>query len=138
MNIDIIYHILLSFVFGAVIGLERQLKGKVVGVRTTSLICTGTMLFIYLGTTLDGDKARVLGQVITGIGFLGAGSILAKEGKVSGLTSASVVWSVAAIGSAVGLGRYDLGAIMTITTIGILVGVQWFEDLFDKLTSKND
>lgn len=133
---DIFYRILLSVVFGSAIGLERQIKGKAAGVRTTSLICTGTMLFVYIGSSLDGDKSRILGQVISGIGFLGAGSIIAKEGRVSGLTSAAVVWMVAAIGSTVGFGKYDIAAIITLTTIMILIGIQWLEFLFDKIKPK--
>lgn len=133
MYIDILYKILFSVMFGAAIGLERQLKGKAAGVRTTSLICVGTMLFVHIGSGLDGDKSRVLGQIISGVGFLGAGSIISKQGRVSGLTSAAVVWMVAAIGSTVGLGKFGLAAVITLTTIIILIGIQWIEFLTKKM-----
>src|SRR3989338_6783655 len=98
---------------GMVIGIERQRHNKPIDVRTSVLICLGTMTFIYLGGLLGGEKdaTRVLGQVVTGIGFLGAGAIITRQGLVVGMTSASVVWVLAAIGAAIGFGQYAIGII---------------------------
>ncbi len=86
---------------GGVVGFERQVRGKPIGIRTSILICLSTYIFVRLGGTLYGtgvDPTRVLGQVVTGVGFLGAGVILAKGGSITGVTSAAVVWMLAAIG----------------------------------------
>lgn len=86
---------------GAIIGLERQLRGKPVGIRTSALITLGTYFFLSTAFMLEGnvvDPSRVVGQVITGIGFLGAGVMLAKDGAVVGVTSAATIWVLAAIG----------------------------------------
>ncbi|MBU1699708.1 MAG: MgtC/SapB family protein [Candidatus Eisenbacteria bacterium] len=115
---------------GTIIGLERQLRGKPAGVRTSCLICLGTAVFIHLGSGVassSSDPTRVLGQLVTGIGFLGAGVILAREGTVSGVTTAAVIWVLAAIGAAIGLGHL-LGAIaLSAVTVGILTGMESLE-----------
>ena len=99
-----------SVACGAIVGIERQLRGKAIGIRTAILICLATQVFIRLSTTvsIEGaivDPTRVMGQVVTGVGFLGAGVILAKGGAITGVTSAAVVWMLAAIGSTIGMGR---------------------------------
>ena len=102
-----------SVVCGAIVGLERQIRGKPAGVRTSILICLSTAVFIHLGvgaTSGVADPTRVLGQVVTGVGFLGAGVILTREDAVSGVTTAAVIWVLAATGAAIGLGNH-LGAI---------------------------
>jgi uncharacterized membrane protein YhiD involved in acid resistance len=86
---------------GGVIGIERQSRGKVAGVRTSILITLGTTMFVTLAASLQtegSDPTRVLGQVVTGIGFLGAGVILAREGRILGVTTASVIWVLAGLG----------------------------------------
>lgn len=120
-----------AFLCGGIIGLERQLRGKPAGIRTSILICLGTEVFVGLGHLLSfdhgGDPSRVLGQVVTGIGFLGAGVIMAREGLVHGVTSAAVIWVLAAIGSAIGLG-YEWGAIaLSIMTVVVLTGMELIE-----------
>ncbi len=119
----------LSVLCGVIVGIERELHKKPVDVRTSVLICLGTMLFIYLGEQLDGtkDSARVLGQVATGIGFLGAGAIITRQGIVLGLTSATVVWVLEAIGSAIGFGFYELGITVSVVTVAILSGLHFSE-----------
>lgn len=115
---------------GGFIGLERQLRGKAAGMRTSILICMGTLTFIQLGAIVQmpqGDPTRVLGQVITGIGFLGAGVIMTRGGTLAGVTSASVVWVLAAIGSAIGFERYSHAIILTIVTVAVLIGINWLE-----------
>jgi putative Mg2+ transporter-C (MgtC) family protein len=121
---------------GGIIGLERQLRGKAAGIRTSILICLGTELFVGLGSSFGGervDPTRVLGQVVTGIGFLGAGVILAREGAIVGVTSAAVIWVLAALGSLVGLGHLRASIILTLVTVGLLTGVELLESVFRRL-----
>lgn len=118
---------------GGLIGLERQLRGKPAGMRTSILICLGTHFFVLLGSgalPAHADPTRVLGQVVTGIGFLGAGVILAREGLVVGVTSAAVIWLLAAIGAMIGLGHLPAAVATSLTTVGILVGVEYLEKTF--------
>ncbi len=119
----------ISFLCGAIVGIERQLRGKPVGIRTSVLICLGTMAYIHLGQEVAGDKdmTRVLGQVVTGVGFLGAGVIMNKDGVVNGITSAAVVWLVAAIGAAIGFGYYGEAIALSIIDVLILTGTELLE-----------
>jgi putative Mg2+ transporter-C (MgtC) family protein len=121
---------------GGIVGLERQLRGKAAGIRTSILICLGTELFVGLGSSFSGDRVdptRVLGQVVTGIGFLGGGVILAREGVVVGVTSAAVIWVLAALGSLIGLGHMLAALILTLVTVGLLTGVELLESVFRRL-----
>lgn len=126
----------MALLCGGLVGLERQLRGKPAGMRTSSLVCLGTMMFVYLSQGMhdpNGDATRVLGQVVTGVGFLGAGVIMTRNGLVTGVTSAAVIWVLAAIGAAVGVGRFGAAFSVAIVTIGILVGVEWLEKAFVSL-----
>jgi putative Mg2+ transporter-C (MgtC) family protein len=99
---------------GGAIGMEREIKGKAAGLRTNILICVGSALLsdmsVRIGVLGDGtrigDPARIAAQIVTGVGFLGAGTILQARGTVTGLTSAATIWVVAALGIAVGAGFY--------------------------------
>ena len=115
---------------GAIVGLERQVRGKPAGVRTSILICLGTAVFIRLGASLAGpmaDPARVLGQLVTGVGFLGAGVMFSREGTVVGVTTAAVVWVLAATGAAIGFGLYAGALALALVTVVILVGIELLE-----------
>ena len=128
--------LVLSIFCGCIIGLERQIKGKPSGIRTSIFICLGTNIFISLGESKIGantDLTRVLGQVVTGIGFLGAGVIIAREGLILGITSASVIWILAGIGSMIGFGYFIEAIILSIATLFILVVVGIIENKFSKL-----
>ncbi len=105
-SVDFWIKIFVSVICGGIIGLERQIRGKPAGIRTSILICLGTEVFVSYGTSLpSGDQYRVLAQVVTGVGFLGAGLMISQEGTVRGVTSAAVIWVLAAIGSTIGLGH---------------------------------
>ncbi|MCP1338934.1 MgtC/SapB family protein [Idiomarina sp. M1R2S28] len=122
---------------GAIVGLERQIRGKPVGIRTAALIILGTYLFLVGGSSAvgeSGDPSRVIGQIITGIGFLGAGVMLARDGVVVGVTSAATIWALAAIGIAVGLGMYGVSIVLSLVIVGVLLGVDLLEDTFQSLT----
>jgi len=106
----------IAALLGAVIGLEREWSGKPAGLRTNMLICVGATLFTTISMTLaDGyvdfehanaDAARIAAQIVSGVGFLGAGTIIQSRGSVTGLTTAATMWVVAAIGMAVGVEAY--------------------------------
>ena len=125
---------------GLVIGLERQLRGKVVGVRTSILVCMSTALFVQLGQSLAGpaaDPSRVVGQVVTGVGFLGAGVILARGTQLIGVTTAAVIWMLAAIGSTIGFGYYLAALTLTGVATLVLVGGDGIEILLRRLTGRD-
>ncbi len=124
-------HLGTAMLCGGAIGLERQLRGKALGMRTSTLICVGTVVFVALGASFDpehADPTRVLGQIVTGIGFIGAGVILGREGKVLGLTTAAVIWLEAALGCLIGLGYLAAALVITAVTLGVLTGVEGFEN----------
>ena len=123
-----IYKLLLSFVLGGVIGLERHHKGQFAGMRTFSLICMGaTMAMLvsiyipqeYLGLK-NGDPGRIAAQVVSGVGFLGAGAIIQMKGSVRGLTTAAGMWMTASIGLAVGAGMYVVAVTASVLIILVL------------------
>ena len=131
-------HMGTAFLCGAAVGLERQLRGKVAGMRTSILITIGTSFFVALGSAMvpEGtDPTRVLGQVVTGIGFLGAGVILARGDRIVGVTTAAVIWVLAAIGSLIGAGHLKSAMVATLMTLLVLVGVEGLEKLILRKSS---
>jgi putative Mg2+ transporter-C (MgtC) family protein len=130
------YRVGVAVLCGGVIGLERQLRGKAAGIRTSILVCLGTEIFVALGAAFQGDRVdptRVLAQVVTGIGFLGGGVILARDGSILGVTSAAVIWVLAALGSLIGLGYLGAALVLTGVTVGVLIGVELLESFFRRL-----
>lgn len=128
--------IFVSILCGGIIGFERQIRGKPAGIRTSILICLGTQIFVSHGTSLaNGDQYRVLAQVVTGIGFLGAGLMISQEGTVRGVTSAAVIWVLAAIGATIGLGHPAEAIVLVLVTVGVLSGVEYMESSIRKLRS---
>jgi putative Mg2+ transporter-C (MgtC) family protein len=126
---------------GGIVGIERQLRGKAIGIRTGILICLATQVFVRLSITLDDsdvDPTRVIGQVVTGVGFLGAGVILARGGAITGVTSAAVVWMLAAIGSTIGVGRPLEALVLSLLVVGVLIGVRMLESAFKRLRGRYD
>lgn len=127
--------LLLATVLGGAIGLEREIAGKPAGLRTNILICVGAALFMHLsidvaqiGFSPDGhpygDTTRIAAQIVSGIGFLGAGAILHAHGAVVGLTTAATIWVVAAVGAAVGAGSYVAAVGTTTLMMLVLVGLR--------------
>ena len=119
--------IILATVFGAVIGIERELSGKSAGLRTNLLICLGAAVFTIISkqmtTDTEGSVTRIAAQIVTGVGFLGAGAIIQDRGGVHGLTTAATIWLVASIGMACGAGFYQLALITTLIAIAALIGL---------------
>ncbi len=113
---------------GGLIGIERERRGKAAGFRTNTLICLGSaiymfasdLLFLRLGIT-NTDPTRIAAQIVTGIGFLGAGTIIQSQGTVTGLTTAATIWVVAGIGVLIGAGFPLLGFLCTLLVLGTLV-----------------
>jgi len=128
-----IFRLLIALLVGGVVGLEREFKGKPAGIRTNILICVGSCLFmiisIEVARTASGiaDPGRIAAQVVTGVGFLCAGTIMRSRFTVSGLTTAATIWVLSALGVAIGAGYTLLAvagaAIITLT----LVAVRFFE-----------
>jgi putative Mg2+ transporter-C (MgtC) family protein len=111
-QIDALLRVLVAGFVGAVVGLERELAGKPAGVRTYALIAMGAAIFTAgaIAAFGPGDPAaRVAAQIVTGIGFIGAGTILHMRDRVVGLTTAAGIWAVAAVGLVIGAGLYVLG-----------------------------
>ena len=138
--------LLLAAVLGGLIGLERELKAKPAGLRTTILICVGATLFTELsldlallatrgGEALRADPARLAAQIIPGIGFIGAGAILHGRNKVSGLTTAATLWVVTAIGIGVGSGAYVEAIGATVMVLGTLLALGRLERLLRRRLS---
>lgn len=122
-QLDFLVRIVLAGILGAVIGYERQRVKKPAQVRDHVLVAMGACLFTVAGLAfLGGEASRVAANVVTGIGFLGAGAILREAGTVRGLTTAASIWAVAAVGLAVGVGLYVLAAAVTLGIFGLL----WF------------
>lgn len=133
-----------STVLGTLVGLERQMGRKPAGLRTHVLVCLGSTMFVLLtvhavrefgGQSLD--PTRIIHGVVTGVGFLGAGSILRQEGYVHGLTTAASIWMVAAIGTAVGVHAYLLATEGTVLALIILEGFRWLERFLATGSSRN-
>ena len=126
------YHVGVAFFCGGVIGLERQIRGKVAGMRTAILITLGTSFFVTESAAVmpaGVDPSRVLGQVVTGIGFLGAGVILARGDRIVGVTTAAVIWLLAAIGSLIGFGYLRAAMVGTLLALLVLIGMEGVERL---------
>lgn len=131
---DDLIAMLVSTVLGTVVGWERQVGRKPAGLRTHVLVCLGSTMFVLItrhavadigGPNLD--PTRIIHGVITGVGFLGAGSIMRQEGWVQGLTTAASIWMVAAIGVAVGVHAYVLAVIGTGLALVVLEVFRWVE-----------
>ena len=111
----------LSLFAGLVIGLERESKGKDAGISTHTLVIMGSMLFTFLSLNIEPDNTgRIAAQIVTGIGFLGAGLILKEGTTVRNLTTAASLWFAAAIGMSFGFGFYVVGIFSTLVTILVL------------------
>ncbi|MCD7930359.1 MAG: MgtC/SapB family protein [Tannerellaceae bacterium] len=132
-----IVRLFLSLLFGTIVGAERQLRRRDAGMRTFSLICMGSaaamLVSIWIPQIypdfLNGDPGRIAAQVLTGIGFLGAGAIIQSRGSIQGLTTAACIWVMAVIGLAVGAGMYAGAAVSTILTLFIFsLSKNWKKD----------
>ncbi len=132
LRLELLVQLVLAVILGGVIGLERELKGKPAGLRTNILISIGATLFTVLSMRMaaeKGDPGRVAAQILAGVGFIGAGTILHTRGAVTGLTSAATIWVVAAIGMALGTGAYVEAVGATALVMIVLTGLARIEKL---------
>jgi len=127
-----IIQILASLLAGAILGLEREYHSKPAGFRTIILISVSSCLFSILSTTMpSGD--RIASNIVTGIGFIGAGVVFKEGANVRGITSAAIIWMAAAIGMCIGFGHYVLGAFVVALVLLVMVALFKFERIFDNL-----
>lgn len=142
MGPDDLLKVLLAIAAGGVIGLEREFRDKAAGFRTMIFICLGSALFTIFsielskGTDGAGDPTRIASNIVSGVGFLGAGVILRNGGRVIGLTTAAAVWLVAAIGMGIGAASYSLSLAVTGMTVVILLAFpileRWVDGIRDE------
>lgn len=145
---EVILRIGLAAALGGAIGLERELREREAGLRTHMLVSVGAALFTMVSayawtdwrfSTEEGlvfDPTRIAAQIVTGIGFLGAGAIMRTQGGVQGLTTAATVWVNAAVGVAAGAGRSHLAVIATGVTLSVLLVLVPIERLIDRLSTR--
>src|SRR5690606_28146047 len=136
LRLDLLIRLLLAALLGGLIGLEREISGKPAGLRTNILICVGAALLTDLSVGIglltperpNADPARIAAQIVSGIGFLGAGTIIQSRGSVVGLTTAATLWVVAAIGMAVGARAYVEAVGTTILVFIALIALSRVEE----------
>ena len=144
LRLDLLGQLLLAVVLGAAIGWERERAEKPAGLRTNILICVGAALLADLslqvaaGASAPTDASRIAAQLVTGVGFLGAGTIIQSGGSVTGLTTAATLWVVAAIGMAVGLGALVEAVGTTILVLVALLPLRKLEETADKHLTGED
>jgi len=135
--------LIVSAILGFALGIERELTNKQAGLRTHIFVCLGSCVFTLLsihgfptfaigdnyfsGATGVRDTARIAAQIVTGIGFIGAGTVLRNGSSVHGLTTASTLWIAAGIGMACGAGEFEIAIVATVISVLVLVGIKWFE-----------
>ncbi|MGQ9585321.1 MAG: MgtC/SapB family protein [Anaerolineae bacterium] len=124
-----LFKILLAILVGGLIGAEREYRDKAAGFRTIIFICIGATLFTIFSVKLAGDKepTRIAANIVSGIGFLGAGVILHDRGRIMGLTTASTIWLAAALGMGIGGGHY----LLSLAATGIISIVLWIFPRFE-------
>ncbi len=130
--------LLLAAVLGALIGFERELAGKDPSLRTFMLICLGSCVFAVVSVEIShakqmADPARTAAQVVSGVGFLGAGAIFKSPNGIEGLTTAALIWLAAAVGLAVGYGYQDIAALSTALAVIMMILLQWVHQILRRL-----
>src|SRR5512132_1351949 len=132
MDPSIVLKLVLAAILGGIIGIEREIRDKPAGLRTNILICVGSTLFMSISTKvaeiLGGDPTRIAAQIISGIGFLGAGAVLHSHGFVLGLTAAATISVVAGVGMALGSGMDGVAVFTTAMSLITLYFLSFIED----------
>jgi len=139
--LDLTLRLLLAAGLGAAIGIERELRRKPAGLRTNMLIAVGSALFTTMSAefaTTGGTPDRIAAQVVTGVGFLGAGAILHSGGSIHGMTTAATIWVNAAVGMAAGAGQYAMAAVATAFTLVVLAVLAPLENYFERRLGIDD
>lgn len=136
---EILTKLIISIVIGIIIGGERELRNKSAGLRTIILICLGSTLFTILSSKIGDNTgaSRVAANIVTGIGFLGAGAIMREGLTISGLTTASTIWVAAALGMAVGAGEYALAFYSMALTFIVLTAFGYLQQFFFRVLNRS-
>ena len=129
--LEIVLRLIISSILGLIIGVQREIRNKPAGLRTITLISLGSTLFTIVAITSFPNDPRIIAQIITGIGFLGAGTIFRHENHVEGLTTAACVWASAGMGIAIGVGNYFLG-ILAFLAIFAVLSLYQFDSILHK------
>lgn len=119
-ELELALRLVIAVVLGSLIGLERELARRPAGLRTHALVCLGSCLFTVISVHSFSMDAKIAAAIVTGIGFIGAGNIIATRGHIRGITTAASLWAVAGIGIAVGVGSYILSTVTTFLAVVIL------------------
>jgi putative Mg2+ transporter-C (MgtC) family protein len=129
IGLNEIIRLLFALLVGGLIGIERELHFKAAGFRTMMLICVGSALFTMFSIRIGGpsDPARIAAQIVTGVGFIGAGVILHEKGEVRGITTAASIWAAAALGIGIGAGYLLFAGIATVIMLFVAAVLPWFE-----------
>ena len=127
-----VIQIFAALLAGALLGLEREYHSKPAGFRTMILICVSSCLFSILSVSI-GTGDRIASNIVTGIGFIGAGVVFKEGATVKGITSAAIIWMSAAIGMSIGLRHYVLSAVALLLVLLVMIALSKFERLFDQL-----
>ncbi|WP_295648731.1 MgtC/SapB family protein [uncultured Mucilaginibacter sp.] len=130
---DEVFKIALSAVIGCMVGLEREIRRKPAGFRTLALICVGATIFTICSYKLGvmDNRDRIAANIITGVGFLGAGVIFRNGDNVSGITTAATIWIAAALGVLIGIGEYWLAILSLGVSLFILYALQFIQNWID-------
>ncbi|WP_343707480.1 MgtC/SapB family protein [Flavobacterium sp.] len=133
MEAEIVIRLLLAAFWGALIGAEREYRGKAAGLRTTIMISVGACFFTFMSEWIGGagNPDRIASNIVTGLGFLCAGVIFRSDNNVSGITTAATIWSVAAVSMGVGAGYYFASACAALMILSILTVLTFLQDKID-------
>jgi putative Mg2+ transporter-C (MgtC) family protein len=138
-DVQVLLRLLLALAIGGVLGAEREIRHKSAGFRTNILIALGSCLFTILALSMgSGDPTRVPGQIVTGIGFLGAGAILHSSERIHGMTTAAMIWVNAALSTAAGAGQTRLAVIGAALTLAVLLILGPLEQGIENRTNQRD
>lgn len=130
---EILVRFLIAALWGGMVGVEREYRSKSAGFRTMIMISLGSCFFTMMSIYLGGETAdRIASNIVTGIGFLGAGVIFRSESRVNGITTAATIWAVAAIGMGIGAGQYFASAFGSIIIIIVLALLPYVEDVIER------
>ncbi|MEN2401260.1 MgtC/SapB family protein [Flavobacterium sp. MC2016-06] len=134
-DIEILIRFLLALLWGGLVGAEREYHGKAAGFRTTIMISFGACFFTIMSMAIGGsaNPDRIASNIVTGIGFLGAGVIFRGDNRISGITTAATIWAVAAVGMGIGAGFYFASACASLSILFILAVLPFLQERIDRL-----
>lgn len=134
MDYEILLRFLLAALWGGIVGAEREYRSKSAGFRTLIMISLGSCLFTILSQSIGGisNPDRIASNIVTGIGFLGAGVIFRGDNRINGITTAATIWAVAAVGMGIGAGHYFASTCASVMILLVLAVLPYFENLIDQ------